>query len=119
MSDGTPLQPTFGRAPRPTHVPAWMTIAEARTVLAAAGQPALPVAGHTELIGLITIEALGGGDGSPPDADAPLVSVMDWHLVQMPPGADEVEVLRRYTDAAWHWLGQRRQELTAPEGSTR
>lgn len=109
--------PSFGHTHQPTQVAAWMTVAEARAALAAAGVPALPVSGHTGLIGLITIEALGGDDGPVPHPDAPLASVMDWHLVQVPPDADEQEVVRRYTDAAWRWLAQRHQELTAPEGS--
>lgn len=120
MSDTTTQHP-HGRAPRPTQVVAWMTVAEGRTALAAAGQPALPVVGHDgDLIGLITIEALGGTDreGPVPHPEALLASVMDWHLVQVPPEADEREVVLRYTDAAWRWLDERTLELQASEGST-
>lgn len=95
----------FGPDHHPSLLTGWMTIGEARAALAAAEQPALPVAGHRGLIGLITIEALGGAEGAPaPDCDAPLASVMDWHLVQVPPTADEDEVLRRYEEAARRWI---------------
>lgn len=114
MNDPPTLRSGFGLVARPTQVTAWMTVSEARTVLAAAGQPALPVVGHTGLIGLITIEALGGAPGAPPDPEAPLASVMDWHLVHVPPGAHEIEVVRHYTEAAWRWLGERSRELAAP-----
>lgn len=95
----------FGPDHHPSLLTGWMTICEARAALAAAEQPALPVAGHHGLIGMITIEALAGVEGAPPpDPEAPLLSVMDWHLVQVPPTADEDEVLRRYEDAARHWI---------------
>jgi predicted transcriptional regulator len=105
---------TFGTDHRPSHVTAWMTVGEARAALATAGQPALPVAGHTGLVGLITIEALSAGH----DPDAPVTSVMDWHLVQVPSDADERQVVRLYTDAAWRWLDERLLEGKAPEGRT-
>lgn len=118
MSTPETTESEFGHVHHPTQLAAWMTVAEARAALVAAGQPALPVAGHTGLIGLITIEALGGEEGTTPEADAPVASVMDWHLVPVPPDADEQQVVRHYTDAAWRWLGHRRQELAAPRGRT-
>jgi CBS domain-containing protein len=121
MSAATTARATFGTAHPPTHIAAWMTVAEARATLAAAGQPALPVAGHRGLIGLITVEALSGAgrrDGAVPDPDAPVASVMDWHLVQVPPDADELQVVRRYRAAGWRWLDDRALESTAPRGST-
>lgn len=121
MSDATTTGTMFGAPHLPTHVAAWMTVGEARAALAAAGQPALPVVGHDGLIGLITVEALGGtgheGDARP-DPDAPVTSVMDWHLVQVAPDADELQVVRLYTAAAWRWLDDRTLESTAPQGST-
>lgn len=120
MDDPTSTRSPFGRSHRPSHLAAWMTVAEARAALAVSGQRALPVIGHTGLIGLITIEALGGTDDEhDPEPDAPLASVLDWHLVQVPPDAEEIEVVRAFTDAAWRWLTHRQQELRAPEGSTR
>lgn len=83
-----------------------MSVSDARAVLNSSGQHALPVAGHRGLIGMITIEALGG-DGCPPDPAAPVASVMDWHLVRVPPGSGEDVTLHIYTDAAWTWLRNR------------
>lgn len=84
----------------PTLVPACMSVGDARVLLVSAGQPMLPVADHDGLIGLITIEALGGQGGAAPSADDPVTSVMDWHLVQAPAGADELDTVQAYTDAA-------------------
>jgi hypothetical protein len=83
-----------------------MTVGEARAVMVETGRHTLPVANHYGLIGLLTIEALGG-DGDPPPPDAPVISVMDLHLVRLPPDADEELVLRTYVDAAWTWLRNR------------
>lgn len=106
-------EPTFGPTAAPTHVAAWMTVAEVRMALAAAGQPALPVVGHAELIGLITVEALATADAAVPVGEA-----MDWHLVQVPADADELDVVRRYTQAAWRWLDLHRRETCPPGGRT-
>lgn len=94
------------RRQSPGQIPGWMSVSDARAALNASGQPSLPVVGHRGLIGMITLEALGGG-GCPPDPDAPVASVMDWHLVRVPPGTDEDRTLHIYTEAAWTWLRNR------------
>ena len=104
--------PTFGASALPTHVAAWMTVCEVRAARAAARQPSLPVVGHTGLIGLITIEALAAADDQ-----APVGSIMDWHLVQVAPDADELTVVRTYTEATWRWLDLHTHEVRPPEGS--
>lgn len=97
----------------PTLVPAWMSVGDARVLLVSAGQSMLPVADHDGLIGLITIEALGGQGGAAPSADDPVTSVMDWHLVQAPAGADELDTVQAYTDAARKLLCTRGDESTS------
>jgi len=99
LSNPRPLSP-------PAQIPGWMSVAEARATLIASGQHALPVGGHRGLIGMITIEALGG-HGEPPPPEVPVVAVMDWHLVPLPVDADEDATLRAFTDAAWAWLRNR------------
>lgn len=101
--------------PPPTSVVAsWMTIGEARAALVAAGQRALPVAGHDGLIGLITIEALSGGtDDAVPDPDEPVLAVMDWHLVQLAPDADDDRVGEAFAAAAQAWIVDRRRDTQA------
>lgn len=98
----------------PTEIPAWMPVREARAILAAARLRALPVSGHAGLVGLVTIEALGGHDGPPPAPDAPVLSAMDWHLVRVPIDADEAATLHAFEQAAWAWL--RTRELDTHPG---
>lgn len=107
--------PVIGSPPPPTLVTSWMTVGEARAALVAAGQRALPVVGHDGLIGLVTIEALSGSDeGRHPAPEDPLLSVMDWHLVQVPPDADDRQVAAAYAEAARTWARARQAEATAP-----
>ncbi len=97
-------------------VTAWMTVGEARAALVGAGQRALPVIGHDGLIGLITIEALSGtDDDAHPDPDDPVLSVMDWHLVQVSPAAEARQVVGTFTDAGWRWLRTRGHEAESPD----
>lgn len=97
----------------PSSVPAWMDVGEARAVLAGHGLRSLPVHGHGGLVGLITVEALSGGPGGPPDAARPVAAVMDWHLVHVPAGADEAAVLHAFSEAAWCWMRTRRDDAHA------
>lgn len=100
-----------------TEVAATATVGEARVALARTGQPALPVVGHDGMLGLVTVEALGGsslpGDGPAPPDDLPVLAVMDWHLVRVPPDADERAVLDAYTRGAWRWMAERSLETEA------
>lgn len=112
MTATSTSEPSFGATRPPTQVAAWMTVAEVRTALAAARQPALPVVGHAGLAGLITVEALATAQ-----EDAPVGAVMDWHLVQVPADADGLTVVRSYTRAAWRWIDEHHQDLRPPEGS--
>lgn len=97
-------------------VMSWMTVSEARAALVGAGQRALPVVGHDGLIGLITIEAVSGDVGDHrPATDEPVLAVMDWHLVQVPPQADDGTLERTYADAARTWVRTRGREAETPD----
>ena len=102
-----------------SQLPAWMPIGEARARMVAAGVHAVPVTGHEGLIGLITVEALGGEGADPPPPGAPILSVMDWHLVQVPPQADMADTVHAYSHAAWSWLRSRRLDARPREGVSR
>lgn len=101
------LLPADLTLPAPSSVPADMTIGEARAVLATHSLRSLPVVVGGRMIGLITVEALAGGDGPVPDAARPLVEVMDWHLVQVDPAAEAIRTLRAFDQAAWQWMRSR------------
>lgn len=107
---GGPAHDRRHHEPLPTSVPSWMSVGDARAVLVGHGLRSLPVHGHQGLIGLITVEALAGGEGAPPGPSATVGEVMDWHLVQVPVDADEAAILHAFEEAAWVWMRTRLQD---------
>lgn len=84
------------------------TVGDARSALAALGQDAAVVMDGSRPVGVITAKALRGFPGHVPHTGALLGDVMDFEAVEVDPGAEVLETMKRYTDASWESLRRRR-----------
>ena len=78
-----------------------MTVADAKTALAATGEDAAIVMYGSTPLGVITMATLRGRQGRVPCSEALLTDVMDLEIVHIEPDADLEQTLHAYREAAW------------------